>query len=96
MQLITTGRKNSRTQNNHIQKQIELTTACSNFLVNNSFTILLIRIENSKPVFVIEHSMNCSKLKGVVYGRRSGVYGPEMLVAADIEGCQVQWVIRTH
>jgi len=96
MQLLRMQKNKSGQQNKHIQQQVQLTTACVAQLVDAGFTVLVIQIENSKPAVWIEHSMKCSVLKGVMVMRRHGERGPEMVMAAVLEGCQVQWVVRGH
>ena len=83
-------------QNQHIQRSVNHTQKAVDWLINNEFTILSVYAEGFRPIIWIQNETRCSELNGGMMVSRSTPIGPETIMAAIVNECQVQWVIRGH
>lgn len=83
-------------QNTYMLDAITLAQICAVKLVREGFTVLSVHVEHHRPVIWIQNCAWCGELEGAVMIRRRGLYGIENVMAAPLEGCQVQWTVRGH
>lgn len=80
-------------QNEHVVKSLASAHRCIAKLARDGFTVLGARIGGRRPIVSVQHSARCALLDGGMMIRRSGPAGPETTMAADRDGCQVQWLV---
>ena len=83
-------------QNEHMLDALALAQMCSAKLIREGFTVLSVHVEQHRPVIWIQNCAWCGELEGAVMIRRRGPFGIEQIMAAPLEGCQVQWIVRGH
>lgn len=83
-------------QNEHVVKSLAQAHRCVAALARDGFTVLSARIEGRKPIVWVQNSARCAQLDGGMMLRRSGPVGPEITMAAERDGCQVQWLVVGH
>ena len=83
-------------QNVHMLDQLDIAYMCATKLVREGFTVLSVHVEHHRPVVWIQNGSLCGELEGAVMIRRPGPHGIENIMAAPLEGCQVQWIVRGH
>lgn len=83
-------------QNEHVVRSLVQAQHCITALAREGFTVLGARIEGHKPVVWVQNSARCAQLDGGMMLRRSGPGGPQVTMAADRDGCQVQWLVVSH
>ena len=92
-------------QNVHMLDQLDSAYMCAAKLVRAGFTVLSVHVEHHRPVVWIQNGSLCGEIEGAVMIRRPGPLGVcphcgkghfENVMAAPLEGCQVQWIVRGH
>lgn len=63
-------------------------------LVKLGLTVLSVSVEGARPVIEVQNGCRCEVLKGVPYIYRHGIYGPERVMTATVQGCKVVWIVR--
>ncbi len=83
-------------QNCHMLDALTLAQMCAAKLIREGFTVLSVHVEHHRPVVWIQNCAWCGELEGAMRIRRPGPFGPEQVMVALLEGCQVQWTVRGH
>ncbi len=83
-------------QNAHMLDALACARLCASKLVREGFTVLSVHVEHHRPTIWIQNCAWCGELEGAVMIRRRGPHGIENIMAAPLEGCQVQWTVRGH
>lgn len=83
-------------QNAHMLDQLACARLAVAKLIREGFTVLSVHVEHHRPVIRIQNCSWCGELEGAMRIRRPGPHGPENIMAALLEGCQVQWIVRGH
>jgi hypothetical protein len=82
--------------NAHMLDHIACAQLAAAKLIREGFTVLSLHVEHHRPVIWIQNCAWCGELEGAVMISRPGPFGPERIMVAVIEGCQVQWIVRGH
>ncbi|HID48852.1 MAG TPA: hypothetical protein EYP40_04415 [Chromatiales bacterium] len=83
-------------QNDHILSSTAAAHRCALKLAEDGYTVLSVLIEHRNPVVWVQNCAKCSRLRGASMVRRMGPLGRETIMATQLHGCQVQWVVRGH
>lgn len=83
-------------QNAHMLDQLACARLAVAKLVREGFTVLSVHVEHHRPVIWIQNCAWCGELEGAVMISRPGQFGPERIMVAVLEGCQVHWIVRGH
>lgn len=92
-------------QNAHMLDQLTCAQLAVAKLVREGFTVLSVHVEHHRPTIWIQNCAWCGELEGAVMIWRPDPFGAcphcgkahfENVMAAPLEGCQVQWIVRGH
>lgn len=83
-------------QNLHVLNMLALARVCVAELVREGFTVLSVNVEHHRPVIWIQNCVRCGDLESAAMIRRRDAFGIESIMAAPLDGCQVQWRVGWH
>lgn len=75
----------------HVLDRLYQAEVAVEWLVKNKFTVLSVEVSGRNPIIWIANSSANTRLSGVMVIRQSSERGIERVIAAIVEGCQVQW-----
>lgn len=91
-----TGREARNAQNEHILVSNETVRRCVAWLIQHGYTVLGIEIGDRNPVVWVQMCSRCDALGGAMRRIRKEAGWSETVMAAPVQGCQVQWIERGH
>ena len=83
-------------QNAHIMDQLFQAETAVESLIKRGFAVIHVVIGGHAPVIWIQNCARCAQLQGALTVARCGPYGPERIMVAIVERCQVKWTVRGH
>lgn len=78
-------------QNAHVMHRMREAQRAVDWLIAKGFTVLSVKVRDRNPVIWIEGSSLCESLEGGVHVVKGAGAEREVVMAASVEGAQVQW-----
>lgn len=81
-------------QNVHILRNLSAAQRGVEWLVVNGFTVVEAKLGARRPVIEIQTCAQCDSLVGAMKMKVATANGPVQVMAAVVEGCQIQWSVK--